>query len=68
MERHEVENGMTSATKDANDRERKSTAGESRFLHSTLCRPNLLSERVVQLKLTEKCLAYADQRNTLRPL
>ena len=50
----EVEKGMTRATKDANDREKKSTDGESRFLRSTLCRPIPPSERAMHFKLARK--------------
>ena len=45
---------MTRSTKDSNDREKKSTDGESRFLRSTLCRPIPPSERAVHFKLARK--------------
>ena len=48
--------------------ERKSTDGESRFLHSTLCRPNLLSERVVQLKLARKLHGIRRSKKNLEGL
>ena len=58
----EVEKGMTRATKDAKDGEKKSTDGEFRFLRSTLCRSIPLSERAVQLKLA--CKVQDKRRST----
>ena len=49
-----LEKEMTQATEEANDREKRSTDGESRFLRSTLCCPITLSERAVQLKLARE--------------
>ena len=40
----ETEKGMTRDTKDANDRNTKSTAGEPAFRRTPLCRPIPLSE------------------------
>ena len=45
---------MTRAVRDANEREKISTDGESRFSHSNIFRPIPRSERTVQLKLTRK--------------
>ena len=59
---NKVEKGMARATKDANDGEKKSTDGESRFLRTTLCRSIPLSERAVQLKLTRK--VHGKRRST----
>ena len=45
---------MNRATKDANERERQSTDGWSRFFKSGACRPIPLTERAVQVKLARK--------------
>ena len=50
----EVEVGMTRATREARDRERASTDGESRFLKTKAFRPIPLKERSVELNLTRK--------------
>ena len=46
--------GKNRATRDANEREKKSTDGEPKFLSCGVCRPTPLTERAVQIKLARK--------------
>ena len=50
----EVEIGMSRATHEANERERATTDGESRFLRNKAIRPIPLKERAVELNLARK--------------
>ena len=62
----EVESGMTRATREAHERERGSTDGESRFLQSSECQPFPLKERAVQLKLARKVHGKRRSKKTRR--
>ena len=50
----EVETGVTRASKEANERERASTDGESRFLKTKAIRAITLKECAVELNLARK--------------
>ena len=45
---------MTRALQEAQNKERESTDGESRFLQTGVCRPLPFQERAVELKLARK--------------
>ena len=60
----EVKIGMTLASQEAKNRERVSTDGESRFLHTKATRPIPLKERAVELNLARKSTASGALRRS----
>ena len=60
--------GMTRAKRDAHKRERQSNDGESRFLRSGSCRPIILTERAVHVKLARKIYRKRRSKKNLEGL
>ena len=59
---------MTRASKDANDQERKSTDGESRFIRTSLCRHIPFLERLLQVKIARKVHGKRRSKNNFEGL
>ena len=64
----EVEAGMSRATHEAEERERASTDGESRFLQTKAIRPLPLKERAVELNLARKIQGKRRSKKNLEGL